>query len=274
MGNFLEDCYPLIINSVSEINEVVAIGKSGGSKLPENNESDIDIYVFCSSIPEIKSRKETIDRLGNIISSTSYSEHGSRFWGTIDFLTVNNTDICFMYFTTKTMDEEIESVLNGTRLDREADYFYPTGRCATFLSMHILYDEIGYISGIKEKLLPYPHDLSKKLYNHHIHKAKGNYGGEDFERAVSRRDILFYHSTLEFAIDHFLQALFALNKCYFPSRKRNLQFIDDFKDKPLNCSARLLEVIQLGSDAKTLSQSYNIWFALCKELLDIAERTN
>jgi len=269
MGKLLQDCYALIINTVAEINEVVAIGKSGGSKLPENGESDIDIYVFCKSIPEIQSRKEAIDRLGNVISNTNYSEHDSSFWGTIDFLTLNDTDICLMYFTTINMDEEIESVLNGTRLDREADYFYPTGRCATFLSMHILYDKNGYIANIKEKLSTYPQELTKKIYNHHIHKAKGNYGGEDFERAVSSGDVLFYHSTLEFAIDHFLQALFALNKCYFPSRKRMIEFINGFDIKPLNCTDRLLQTVELGAKSETLSDSYAIWSSLHKELFDL-----
>ena len=278
MGKLLEKYYPLIINSVSEINEVAAIGKSGGSKLPEHGESDIDIYIFCSRIPEIKSRKEAIDGLGDIITSANYSEHGGRFWGTIDFLIADDTSICLMYFTTTEMDKEIELLLNGTRLDREADYFYPTGRCATFLSMHVLYDtcdknENGYIANIKEKLNPYPQDLAKKLYNHHIQKANGNYGGEDFERAVSRGDVLFYHSTLEYAIDHFLQALFALNKCFFPSRKRTIEFIDSFDIKPLNCTGRLLQAIELGAKPETLSDSYAVWYSLCKELLGLGNHT-
>jgi len=273
MGKLLKDCYPLMINSVSEVNEVVAIGKSGGSQLPENGDGDIDIYVFCSSIPEIKSRQEAIDRLGTVISNANYSERGSKFWGTIDFLIVDDTDICLMYFTTMNMDQEIESVLNGTRLDREADYFYPTGRCATFLSMHILYDKNGYIANIKEKLNPYPQDLAEKLYNHHIRKVKGNYGGEDFERAVSRGDILFYHSALEFAIDHFLQALFALNKCFLPSRKRMIEFINGFDIKPLNCTDRLILTIELGAKSETLSDSYAVWSSLYKELFDLGNHS-
>lgn len=266
MGKLLTECYTLIISSISEINEVVAIGKSGGSKLPENGESDIDIYVFCSSIPELKIRKEAIDRLGDVISSVNYSEQGSRFWGTIDFLVVDDTDICLMYFTTMYMDEEIELVLNGTRLDKEAECFYPTGRCSTMLSMYELNDKSGYIARIKEHLSVYPQELSTRLFKHHINKGNDT---ESFERAVSRSDVLFYHETVEGAIDHFLQALFALNKCFFPSRKRTIEFINGFDIKPLNCTSRLLQIIELGSKPETLSSSYAIWRLLYNELIDL-----
>ena len=171
-----------------------------------------------------------------------------------------------MYFNISDMNNEIESVLNGSRLDRESEYFYPTGRCATFLSMCILYDKTGYIADMKEKLSVYPQSLAEKLYNHHIRKIND---GEDFERAVIRGDILFYHATLELAIDHFLQALFALNQCWFPGRKRTLQFVQEFKIKPIECFERLLKVIELSAVAETLPQSYEIWSALCTELVDM-----
>ncbi len=167
-----------------------------------------------------------------------------------------------MYFTTSEVDNDIESVLNGSRLDKEDGYFYPTGRCATFLTIYILYDKNGYISTMKEKLSLYPLQLSAKLMMYHIDKINDK---EDFGRAVSRGDVLFYHSTLESALDHFLQAIFAFNQCFFPSRKRTAQFIESFKHKPKNCTERLLKVVELGSQPGTLSQSYEEWVVLCDE---------
>jgi len=255
--------YNLLVKIFSEINGVLSIGKSGGESIPTQNESDIDIFIFCNQIPKVNTRKQSFKKLDNAISNMKLSETSGRFWGVCDFVTINDTEICLMYFTIFDMNNEIESVLNGSRLEREAEYFYPTGRCATFLSMYILYDTNGYIEKMKEKLSDYPLILSEMLYNHHIEKMKND---EDFERAVTRQDILFYHSTLENSIDHFLQALFALNKCFFPSRKRTLLFIDDFKYKPLNYSEKLLKVIELGSTAQTLAQSFDIWCTLCDEL--------
>ena len=260
----LPEYYNRLINTVSEIDGVCAIGKSGGEKLPEQCESDIDIFVFCDEIPKVTTRQSVVNKLGTIVSEMKLSETSGRFWGVCDFITIVGIDLCLMYFTVDEMNKDIDSVLDGTRLDRESEYFYPTGRCATFKNMHILYDENRYIEGMKEKLAIYPTLLSEKLYNHHIVKINDT---EDFNRAVARKDVLFYHSTLETAIDHFLQALFAFNKCFFPNRKRSVQFIDNFAYKPLNCSERLLRVIERGSKPESLQQSYDIWTELCTELL-------
>ena len=258
-----------LINAVSEIEEVISIGKSGGEKLPVHNESDIDIFIFCNEIPTTESRQSAVMQLGTAVDDMKLSEKSGRFWGVCDFITIAGIELCLMYFTTTDMDNDINSVLDGTRLDRENEYFYPTGRCATFIDMHILYDKTAFIARMKEKLALYPSLLSEKLYAHHVSKINH---AEDFNRAVERKDVLFFHSTLELALDHFLQALFALNKCFFPSRKRSLQFIDNFEIKPANCSGRLLKVIENGSQPETLRQSYDIWCELCQELLRISGR--
>ena len=262
----LPEKYKLLIDTIKEIDGVLSIGKSGGEKIPEHNESDIDIFVFCSQVPDVTIRKAAVEKAA--VSWMKISETKGRFWGVCDFATIDDADVCLMYFNISDMNDEIESILNGIRLDRESEYFYPTGRCASFLSMYILYDKTGYISSMKEKLSVYPLSLAEKLYNHHIRKIND---AEDFERAVVRSDVLFYHSVLELATDHFLQALFALNRCYFPSRKRTLQFMENFKYKPANCAERLLEVIESGAKPNTLSKSYDMWVTLCDELSLINE---
>jgi len=264
----LLDNFNLLINAVSKIDGVLSIGKSGGESMPLQNESDIDIFIFCDKMPDAKTRNAALKNI-EFISWMKISETGGRFWGVCDFATLNNTDICLMYFTISDMNDEIDSVLDGSRLDRENEYFYPSGRCSTFLSMHIIHDKNGYISVMKEKLSVYPQVLSEKLYEHHIRKIND---AEDFERAVMRGDVLFYHSTLELAIDHFLQALFALNKCFFPSRKRSYDFIESFEYKPTDCYERLLKVIELGVCAETLTKSYDMWATLCKELSDLTNK--
>lgn len=262
----LSENYHLLIEAVRKMDEVLSIGKSGGEKLPVNNESDIDIFVFCDHVPDLFKRETTLTNSGVSISSMKLSENCGQFWGICDFISIGNTELCLMYFTTSEVDNDIESVLNGSRLDRENEYYYPTGRCATFLTMHILLDKNNYISNMKKKLSSYPPPLFTKLIKHHIDKINDE---EDFNSAVSRGDLLFYHSTLDSALDHFLQLIFALNRCFFPSRKRSLPFIENFQLKPQNCNERLLKVIELGSQPKTLSQSYNEWSALCDELLEM-----
>jgi len=257
------DSYKQLIRAVQEIDEVLSIGKSGGKELPDKDESDIDIFIICHKIPSVKARQSIYENLGIAGIKITINEAGGRFWGVCDFIDISDTEICLMYFTVVEMDAEIETVLDGSRLDRENEYFYPTGRCATFLSMHILCDKARYISNMQKKLIEYPPVLAKRLFEHHIKKINDK---EDFNRAVTRSDVLFYHATLENAIDHYMQALFALNHCYFPSRKRSLQFVEQFTMKPIDFSERLLNVIKYGAMESTLAQSYDIWASLCDEL--------
>ena len=50
---------------------------------------------------------------------------------------------------------------------------------------------------------------------------------------------------LENSLDHLLQALYALNHTYFPSRKRIEVYIQMFENKPGNCYDRLLRILEL-----------------------------
>lgn len=86
------------------------------------------------------------------------------------------------------------------------------------------------------------------------------------ERAVFRRDVLFYHFAFDLALDHFLQALFAFNRTYFPSRKRSFENMVTFHNKPINCMQRLLELVKQGGSPESLTSSQQGFNALGKEL--------
>ncbi|HWQ58030.1 MAG TPA: DUF4037 domain-containing protein [Clostridia bacterium] len=259
--------YTRLIEAVRQLEGVVSLGKSGGEALPQRDEGDIDLFVFCDAVPNINARRAVLEIAG-AAASVRIAERAGRFWGVCDCAMLGDCDLCLMYFTVSEMDAEIESTLDGFRLDREGEYFYPTGRCATFGSMHILYDTNGYIAAMKKKLSVYPDSLARALLAHHIARVNDE---EDFERAVSRGDVLFYHATIESALDHYLQALFALNRRFFPSRKRTVQFVDGFSYKPRDCAKRLLRAVELGARPETLEQSYEIWIALCDELAEMTD---
>lgn len=79
-------------------------------------------------------------------------------------------------------------------------------------------------------------------------------------------EVLFYHQVVEEFLDHFLQALYAKNGSYFPSRKRTEEAILKFTKKPANCYKRLLDVVRLGSNADTIEASILELRALAQEL--------
>ena len=173
-----------------------------------------------------------------------------------------------MYFTLGAFESSVEAILRGERTEREENYFYPTGRLASVQGMHAFYDPDGFLANIKSRISVYPDALQRAILSRCLPKIDDE---EDFMRAIRRKDVLFYHATLDLALDRFLQALFALNRTYFPSRKRSLEFIRGFTVKPADCEARLTRIVSHGANAETLEESYSLWRELCRERSNISE---
>lgn len=130
-------------------------------------------------------------------------------------------------------------------------------------NINILYDRDGFLGSLKKRLSEYPDRLFEKLVKYHLDELKDK---EDLERTVMRKDVLFYHFALDIAIDHFLQALFVINRVFFPSRKRTPDFIREFDIKPDKCCEWLLEVVKLGGCAESVARSYELWCDLVREV--------
>jgi hypothetical protein len=260
------ETFNMLINKISTLNEVESIGKCGGKEFPASNESDIDIFVFCTAIPEVDKRESKIKEIEYGINNVNINAFEGELWGNGDFINVGDMEVCVMYFTIAKTKSYIESILNCEHLDRVHNYFYPTGRCATIKNMHILYEKNGFIVSMKERLSIYPAILAKKMIERHLPRLNDT---EDLERAVFRKDVLFYHFALDISIDHFLQILFALNNCFFPSRKRTIEHIVKFDKAPKDCIDKLLKAVELGGCPDTIKQSFDIFVGLSNELADL-----
>ena len=252
-----------LMQAIPSIADIRAIGKTGGAALPNDGFSDIDLFLFCKQIPGLAERKRLLAPLALELVVSDYGEVEHPHWGLVDTLLINEQEIYLMFFTQDAFESSVSSILRGERTEREANYFYPTGRCASILGMHAFYDPDGFLARLKSLCAVYPPELRRAIIDNHFGKIDDS---EDFQRAIRRADVLFYHATLDLALDHFLQTLFALNRVYFPSRKRSLAFVQDFAIKPEHCEATLQRVIELGSRGETLAESYALWHGLCEDL--------
>lgn len=263
-----EEILEELISKISEMNEVQAIGISGSkTSPPKAGEGDIDIFIYCDMIPSPEKRQAILAQLGANIQEIKINIFEGGHWGMGDFMLINNIETWLMYFTANETIDDVESILNGEYPDKLDNYYYPVGRCAMLRNINVLYDKIDFLNTLKKKLSKYPNKLAEILLKYHLDELEDT---EDLERAVTRKDVPFYHFAIDIAIDHFLQALFAINKAYFPSRKRSIDFIKNFDIKPENCDENLLEVIKLGSYSEGINQSFTLWNSMVDELKQIA----
>lgn len=262
MGDNIKEKIAKLLNEVSSIEQVRAIGQTGNiNEIPKPGESDIDIFVLCDAIPSYEHKKLVYDKNCSLYEECTMNVCEGGVWGTGDVFIINGVETMLMYFTVDETLKYVNEVLEGKHLDSNKG-FYPSGRCATLNNINVIYDE-GILAAIKEKLSVYPDKLREDMIKFHIAKVNDE---EDFGRCLLRNDVLFYHQVLEAAIDHYLQALYAANKTYLPSRKRTKQYIDSFMIKPNKCYERLLEVIRLGSKPDDIKISYSKWCELVNDL--------
>lgn len=264
-----QKAFDKLVALVSSIEGVEAIGQSGSGKLPVAGESDVDVFVFCSRVPEPEARRNALAPLGAAVASAEIGALHSRHWGEGDCLDLCGMETWLMYFDARAQRDYLEAVLRGEHPDKEDNYFYPTGRLASIAGMKALNDRSGWLRSAKTLLAEYPEALARKLAARHASMLGDT---EDLERAVSRGDVLFYHFALDLALDHFFQALFALNRTYFPSRKRSLNIARGFRLQPEDLSGRLHAVVEKGGKPETLRESFETWEKLAGEIQSLVER--
>jgi hypothetical protein len=268
MSNNMASTIQDLVTMLAHHQAVRAIGLSGGERpLPQPGEGDIDIFLYCTDVP---AKEERIEMLRSF-REAEHVEIGkleSGHWGQGDCLFIAGVETWLLYFTLTETRAELKAILDGGCLGRMDDYYYPIGRCAMWKEMRALLDPDGFLKSLKECLFEYPQTLALATIDHHMRTLEDV---EDLERAVQRRDVFFFHFALDLALDHFLQAVFALNREYFPSRKRSESYLQGFHIKPEECEKRLHRIVAWGGNAETLEQSYEAWNYLVQDLKLLAE---
>ena len=268
MKKELNEILRRLLQDVACMDEVAAIGQTGDIReIPKPGESDIDIFVYVQTMPAPEQRLRVYQKSGADLQELQLGVCAGGNWGTGDAMLINGVETMLMYFTTAETVQNLEEILAGRLPDRIGDY-YPIGRCAAIRTMHIHYDGAQFLSSLQRRLSEYPEQLAKALAIHHGALTNDE---EDFYRALRRKDPLFYHFALEIALDHFLQAIFALNRTFFPSRKRSQQYLSGFSYKPERCYERMLEAVRLGGEPERLEESYALWRTLTGELAALIE---
>ncbi|SEW46723.1 DUF4037 domain-containing protein, partial [[Clostridium] fimetarium] len=241
-----------LVLEISKCNKVKAIGQTGDMKeILVPGFSDIDLFVLCDKIPTKEERLKIYKTLKDNYSTLTMEVCNGGFWGYGDILISDDIEVMPMYFEIDEMEKYIDDTLKGYNIQKEGR-FYPTGRLASVETINVLYEDDMTWTRLIRKVKQYPAPLFNKLYTYHISHVLNE---EDLGRVLLRKDIVFYHQVLEEAIDQLLQALYAANYKYFPSRKRTKLYIDSMPKKPQDFYNRLLKIIESGSISKKIEES-------------------
>ena len=255
-----------LVNDISKLEFIKGIGQTGDINAPLiPGNSDIDIFVIGTKIPSEEERKQIYTKYKSVYSELMMNVCNGGVWGYGDILLIDGVDVMFMYFTVAETNEYLDEVLQGKHISREGEY-YPVGRLSTIENISILYEENQEWSDMTTKLKKRPNDLFNKMYEHHMRWVIND---EDLGRALLRREVLYYQTVLENAMDHLLQALYALNSTYFPSRKRIEKYINGFIYKPENCYERLIKIMECSVFSDKIPESVAELRKLTEEIREL-----
>lgn len=256
-----------LITMLAADRDILGIGQTGDIFAPLiPGKSDIDLFVICERIPDRQERLSRYQPLIAACSSLQMEVCSGGVWGYGDIFVCEGIDVMPMYFTKTEMEGYLREVLDGRHLEREGR-FYPIGRLASIEALHVLHEKDASWTKIISMVKAHPPELFSRWYSSEIGQMIDE---EDLGRAELRHEVLFYHQVTEAFLDHFLQALYAKNNCYFPSRKRAEEAIASFKLKPAACFERLLRIVELGSRAAAIDQSVAELRKLAEELKELS----
>jgi hypothetical protein len=241
-----------IVQKLAQRDTVMGIGQTGSiDAVLVPGKSDIDLFVLCSEIPSGNERETWYSELEKADCTVQMEVCRGGVWGTGDVLVVDGIDVMPMYFTVQEMQDYLEEILACKHLEKDGD-FYPVGRLSSISGITVLYEKENTWTKLKEMVNQKPDLFFRQWFLSEINQVIDE---EDLGRSELRKEVLFYHQVLENALDHLLQALFAMNHCYFPSRKRTVSAIDSFRYKPENCCTRLHDMITWGASEDTIALS-------------------
>lgn len=258
-----------LVIELSKKNCINGIAQTGDRNTPLiPGKSDIDIFLLCTEIPAKEEREEVYHPFSSYYTELSMNVCNGGIWGYGDILLIDGIDVMFMYFTIEEMVGYVEEVLAGKHLDKNWG-FYPTGRLSSIENISVLYEEDNTWTNIINRVKTYPVTLFKELYRFHMDRVLNE---EDLGRVKLRHEVMFYHSVLEDGLDHLLQAIFALNFTYFPSRKTSEKYLKSFQNVPKDCYERLLKVIELSAFCDRVEESVDEFQAIYQEIVEIGLR--
>ena len=79
---------------------VQSIGISGGKlAIPEVGQGDIDIFIYCDTIPDEGIRIRLMNQLQPMICEIKTNSFAGGHWGVGDFTLINGVETWLMYFT-------------------------------------------------------------------------------------------------------------------------------------------------------------------------------
>jgi len=184
-----------------------------------DQDSDIDLYVYTTSVIPLNDRVAIVEKLG-----TTRSDLNLQFWDLGDEWYDEETgiEVDVIYWDTSWIEGQLDRVL----VEHQASTGYSTCFWHTIRDSLILYDKNGWLHGLKEKsAVPFPEPLRRAIIakNHPVLRRVIPSYLHQIEKAMRRNDLVSINHRVAALLASYFDVLFALNYVPNPGEKRLLK---------------------------------------------------
>ena len=249
-----------IANLFSAFPNVEAIALAGSQAAGAvDQDSDIDLYVYITSVIPLNDRVAIVEKLG-----TTRSDLNLQFWDLGDEWYDEETgiEVDVIYWDISWIERQLDRVL----VEHQASTGYSTCFWHTIRNSLILYDKSDWLHRLKEKsAVPYPEPLRRAIIakNHPVLRRVIPSYLHQIEKAMRRNDLVSINHRVAALLASYFDVLFALNRLPNPGEKRLLKAASE------RCAKVPREMVnQVGGVLRAVSSADQSLIARIEELVD------
>jgi predicted nucleotidyltransferase len=184
-----------------------------------DQDSDIDLYVYTTSVIPLHDRAAVVEKLG-----ATRSDLNLQFWDLGDEWIDKETgiEVDVIYWDVSWIERQLDRVL----VEHQASTGYSTCFWHTVRNSLILYDKGNWLHRLKERNeVPYPEPLRRAIIakNHPLLRRVIPSYLHQIEKAERRNDLVSVNHRVAALLASYFDVLFALNRLPNPGEKRVLQ---------------------------------------------------
>ena len=238
--------------------EAIALAGSQASGAVDRD-SDIDLYVYTTSVIPLSDRVAIVEKLG-----ATRSDLNLQFWDLGDewYDAETGIEVDIIYWDTSWIEGQLDRVL----VEHQASTGYSTCFWHTIRNSRVLYDKSGWLYRLKEKsAVPFPEALRRAIIskNHPVLRRVIPSYLHQIEKAIRRNDLVSINHRVAALLASYFDVLFALNRIPHPGEKRLLEAASE-------CCARVPRemVNQVEGVLRAVSSADQSLVVRIEELLD------
>jgi len=228
----------------------VALGGSH-TKGTADAHSDVDVYLFAEAFLPAARRGELVTaRLGDAAQPVSWGADDPFVEGGTDFQLDGVRVECWLR-RSSAVEATIADCLQG-RVRREHAVWTAMGyfnhvALGDVRSMHVVDDPRGMLARWKAQVAAYPEPLRDAILGRFMAEAAFWPANPHYLGAVERGDVIYTSAIVQQAIQALIQAVFALNREYFPGEKKLAEALRQLPVTPPELAGRIETLLCAGA---------------------------